>query len=255
MRKLTILTFIILMIFSGSSNFAEEVKSSEPEVLDYCILAGTGLTALALELGKNYIGPHTPRLTDPGLMDSSMRSFFVWDTSSLGAASVSSDITLLLLVSQVAWVPFAIQVPYLNGAVVLGESLLSTWLISSLVKIISGRERPYAYYGTKPDKGVDDNYSFLSGHASISFAAATTGSLMLSEKFPKLKPLIFTISFLLAGATAYFRMAGDQHYFTDVLAGAVLGAGMGFITYTWRKPLLEIQPVAGGVMIQKTMHF
>ncbi|MDH4199413.1 MAG: phosphatase PAP2 family protein [Spirochaetia bacterium] len=258
MRKLLLTLVICIMLFSSIRVYSEEKIpiNDKPSVLDIGMLAGAGISALAIELGKNYIGPFHPYWTGQNVLDVSMREMIVWNSNSLKTATTVSDVTILLLASQVAWIPLFMKAPYLNGVFVLSESLIYTFLISDVIKMVSGRQRPYSYYGTMASKGVDDNYSFISGHASMAFAMATTGSLLLADQFPELKILIYTLSFLAAGATAYFRMAGDQHYFTDVLSGAALGAGMGYLFYAWRKPWIQIQSTAdGGIMIQKSIYF
>ena len=255
MKRLFLNSIVSLLILSSPCIYAQGDLYSKPNTGDIGFIAGAGIIALSLELGKNYIGPFNPYSTTPNSLDASIRSGLVWKESAHQAASIGSDIGLIMSVSSIAWVPLLIDAPYLNGLMTMSQSVISTFLITDLIKIIAGRQRPYAYYKTLSSKGVDDNYSFLSGHSSMAFAMATTGSVLLGEKYPQLRALIYPLFFLTAAATGYFRLAGDYHYFTDVLAGAFLGAGIGYLTYTWRKPWIQIQPVAGGMMVQKTVYF
>lgn len=76
--------------------------------------------------------------------------------------------------------------------------------------------------------------SFPSGHTSLAFSAATA----LSLKYPKW--YVIVPGYLWAGSVGYSRMNLGVHYPSDVLAGAVLGAGSAYVTYKvnnwfWKK--------------------
>jgi membrane-associated phospholipid phosphatase len=76
----------------------------------------------------------------------------------------------------------------------------------------------------------DQRFSFPSGHTSNAFCIATTLSLM------KPKWYVIAPSFIWAGAVGYSRMHLGMHYPTDVMAGALVGAGSAWVTYkvnTW----------------------
>jgi len=253
MYKIAGMVFLSLIILTGYQPVSA-IDEDKPNSLDIVIIAGTGVATIALELGKYYITPTKPSITTPNSLDASLRNVLRWKKA-MNDASLLSDIGLAISLSGGLWIPLLTQAPYLNGLLIMSQSLFTTSLITDLIKIISGRQRPYAYYGTSASQGADDNYSFLSGHTSLSFAMAATGSLILAERFPELKVLIYAASFLIAGTTAYLRIAGDKHYFTDVAAGALLGTGIGYATYLWRKPWIQFKPVADGIMLQKTVYF
>ena len=100
-----------------------------------------------------------------------------------------------------------------------------------ILKDIVKRPRPYVTY---PDQivlktGIQGDYSFPSGHTSLAFSTATS----LSLSFPKW--YVIAPSFLYAGAVGYSRMYLGVHYPSDVLAGAVLGAGTSYLTFKAQK--------------------
>jgi undecaprenyl-diphosphatase len=89
-------------------------------------------------------------------------------------------------------------------------------VLAMAIKPLVERPRPFVRY-PEPATLVRHplDYSFPSGHAATSFAAAT----MLTFAFPSLGPFFF----LLAAAVAYSRVYVGVHYPLDVIAGAALG--------------------------------
>ena len=80
----------------------------------------------------------------------------------------------------------------------------------------------------------EQSLSFPSGHTSLAFTTATA----LSLKYPKW--YIIAPSYLWASSVGYSRMNLGVHYPSDVVAGALLGAGSAYVTYIvndwfWKK--------------------
>jgi membrane-associated phospholipid phosphatase len=94
------------------------------------------------------------------------------------------------------------------------------------------RERPAFHAIADRDakeaaRAPDSLSSFPSGHTGAAFTLAAAAGTIASMRGYRLAPLIWIVGMTVATATAYFRMAADQHYFTDTLAGAGLGVGVG----------------------------
>jgi membrane-associated phospholipid phosphatase len=96
---------------------------------------------------------------------------------------------------------------------------------SGLLKELVGRDRPYVVE-PEPDPIVREpvSLSFPSGHATVSFACA----VVLGAAMPRLALLFYA----LAAAIAWSRVVTGVHYPLDVLGGAVLGLGVGWVALT-----------------------
>ncbi len=100
----------------------------------------------------------------------------------------------------------------------------ASWMIVELVlKPLVGRVRPDEFMGAIIVGNGADGYSFPSGHATIAFAMA----VVLSRKEPRWKPWLF----LLAALIAFSRIFLGKHYPLDVIAGGLLGWGIGHLSH------------------------
>lgn len=107
----------------------------------------------------------------------------------------------------------------------LGASVLSTAIISTALKYSVNRTRPFISYPYLENVTNVASPSFPSGHTSDAFAIATS----LSLAYPKWYVIVPSYTF--AGAVAYSRMHLGVHYPSDVLAGAVIGAGSAYLCF------------------------
>jgi membrane-associated phospholipid phosphatase len=104
--------------------------------------------------------------------------------------------------------------------------------LDQVAKFAAGRQRPFVHYGNFRDPArrpqPDDNLSFFSGHATLSFALATSaGTVSMIRRYPS-TPWVWGIGMTAATAASLLRISADKHYLSDVLAGAVVGGGLGF---------------------------
>jgi membrane-associated phospholipid phosphatase len=114
------------------------------------------------------------------------------------------------------------------------QSYITSAVISALLKELMGRQRP-TYYdpkyaeaeptfrgpffnGGKDKDGKNLNNSFPSGHTTAAFSAATVYAMEYKDK-----PLIPILSYTAATLIGLSRITENKHWFTDVLAGAMLG--------------------------------
>jgi membrane-associated phospholipid phosphatase len=106
----------------------------------------------------------------------------------------------------------------IKGLEMTASLIVAVGVELSLKKIIN-RDRPFVTYPFIQNVVSEDNASFPSGHTSVAFATATS----LSLQFPKW--YVIVPSYTYAAAVGYSRLHLGVHYPTDVLGGAIVGAG------------------------------
>jgi membrane-associated phospholipid phosphatase len=112
---------------------------------------------------------------------------------------------------------------------VMGASFLTATIISTSLKHAINRTRPFVTYPDIQKVTAGGSPSFPSGHTSDAFSTATS----LSLAFPKW--YVITPSFTYASLVGYSRMHLGVHYPSDVLAGALIGAGSAYLCYKAQK--------------------
>lgn len=179
-------------------------------------------------------------------LDDSVRDALrVSDREGRKMADDVSDITLVTSLNYLAfdagvvawWARGKGSVAYQVAAIDV-ETIAITAGVTSVVKGIAARERPYAAECSdalvaRTDDCEDDslNRSFFSGHTSTTFAAAGLtcmhhGYLALYDD-PVGDAAACVAAFGMAGTTGVLRVMSDNHHTTDVITGAVIGTTLG----------------------------
>jgi undecaprenyl-diphosphatase len=101
----------------------------------------------------------------------------------------------------------------------VGATILVAESVSGVLKVWVDRDRP-PLSDPQPEPLVDlpATFSFPSGHATVSFACATTLALAV----PRLRIPLYALAVLISFSRVYVGV----HYPLDVLAGAVLGVAL-----------------------------
>lgn len=119
----------------------------------------------------------------------------------------------------------------------------TTVVVGYGLKYAINRSRPYESYKDIIPYHYDTDPSFPSGHTSIAFATATSLSLQYRKWY------VITPAYLWAGTIGYSRMHLGMHYPSDVLAGALFGAGSAYLSYKGQQWLLKrkLRKIKGAV--------
>ena len=170
----------------------------------------TGTTSVAQNIDINVLKSLNPEHPDA----------FVWKTASSSIDWVSGSITLGTLAYGYISKDKKIQYNGYELLIVTGINVATTTLLKNLVN----RTRPADQYPgeifvSNPSLGK----SFPSGHTSQAFAMATTLTLQYKKWY------VTAPAYLWAGCVGYSRLYMGKHYPTDVLAGALLGAGSSYL--------------------------
>jgi membrane-associated phospholipid phosphatase len=172
-------------------------------------------------------------------VDRGVRDALVWDDPA--SARTISNVTGYVGAPLVAFGVLALAGRehgvdrVIDDELIVFEAVIGAGLLNQGVKFLVGRERPFVRAlppGDKPGE-ADDNLSFYSGHTSLTFSLAVASGTVASLRGYREAPWIWATGLTLAGATGYLRIAGDKHYFTDVVTGAVVGSFVGFAVPYW----------------------
>jgi undecaprenyl-diphosphatase len=152
-----------------------------------------------------------------------------------------------------ATLAFAVVDPVLSGirdggkaalvdATLYAEALSMTVALTDLAKISVRRPRPSAYVAQAAlDKefgpngpsisATDQSLSFFSGHAALCAATSATATYLAFARAPGTwRPWVtLVVGTLLTTAVSIERVRAGAHFPTDVIAGAIAGAGVGTI--------------------------
>lgn len=120
-----------------------------------------------------------------------------------------------------------------KGWEAVGTLAINTMATQGL-KWIVNRERPYEKYpGIIHPYQLEGDASFPSGHTSTAFATATT----LSIEFKKWYVII--PAYVWAAGVGYSRLYLGEHYTSDVVGGAVVGAGSAALSHWLTKKFFK----------------
>lgn len=101
----------------------------------------------------------------------------------------------------------------------LTEGAVNAFLVSRLLKLAAGRERPHNGENYNFLSGGD---SFPSGHSILAWSLAETTVRHYSDK--KWVPWV---AYPLAGLVSFSRISSGNHYASDVVTGSLIGFSIG----------------------------
>ena len=114
------------------------------------------------------------------------------------------------------------------------EVFILTTGITYMAKVLVKRPRPYAYNSAsniEERSNPKARNSFPSGRTSFTSAYSFFTASLIQEysENKTVKTVAWVGAFTLPAAMAYLRVTSGQHFYTDVLAGYVLGGAIGWL--------------------------
>jgi len=207
----------------------------EPElrvdlVRDGAIAAGAIAGSVLLGTFRDDIALSSCRWCTPGRFDAWAQDRLRWRDAEAGrlASNVAVVVVPAGLGAMLAVPSFrdGARRRALEDLVLVAQAYGIATLGDHFPKLAAARLRPYAV-GATSFESADDWSSFWSGHSAAAFSvAAASGTIARLRGYPRW-PWITGLGLAGATATAYFRVAGDRHWTTDVLAGAAWGSAVG----------------------------
>lgn len=117
-----------------------------------------------------------------------------------------------------------------KDALYMGAAFLFSSVVTQTTKRIVDRQRPFEKYPFIVKRDDESGgLSFPSGHTSAAFCTATS----LALRYPKW--YVIAPAYLYAASVGWARMYQGVHYPSDVLAGALVGAGSAWLSYKAQK--------------------
>jgi membrane-associated phospholipid phosphatase len=200
--------------------------------IDGAITGATLAIWVLPEFFKTSIAPAQARWINAPGIDQDVRNALVWPNPA--PAALASDILVAAIpVGLGLWV--FLEANSAGGfktaaedLLVITEAMTVAGSLTTVARYTSARIRPFAYYGG--GTGVpEDHLSFWSGHTTTAFSAAAAAGYVAQMRGYASWPWIYAVGFTAAGTVSYLRVASDKHWMTDVVVGAVVGTGIGFL--------------------------
>jgi hypothetical protein len=224
------------------------------------LTGGMGVVVGASQLLADRLAPPSCRWCDPPQIDRWARHELLWKDVPAAtrpgnllvvAVPVGAAVTMGLLAH-------ADGAGFREGAedlLLMAEATSLTLLLMQVAKFTSGRLRPDAWAGSGSTT-ANSRSSFFAGHPASAFAVAASTTQVLRMRGRPGWKWFAAVSFAAATATGFFRIASDNHWLTDVVAGSAIGTAVGFslpgmVLYpaSERAAAVTLVPAPGGLAI------
>lgn len=206
-----------------------------------------GLSAASLALLLFLNAPEQPRWDSAILFDDSARNALRASSESgrsraatfSNAAFVLTAVPFIVDAGFVTWLGHGQMDAAVQLALIDLETLAITTVMTTALQRATGRARPFLRECASNPKSDPDcagpantrNTSFISGHASLAFSAATTLCVQHARisLYGSADPVVCPAALTIAAGSSLLRVVADRHWISDVIAGAVLGSAVGYV--------------------------
>jgi membrane-associated phospholipid phosphatase len=194
-----------------------------------------------------------------------------WDASVRGhysdSASARSDTIAALTVAAPVFAVMGsgVDESAAHRGMIYVESLSLAMFLNATAKYLVQRPRPYVY-STDPavvrmveGQEKDSHLSFFSGHSTLVFTAAVAGSYLYGAQRSDeaSRAAFWGVELAMASATASLRVRAGKHFYSDVILGALVGAGVGATvprlyldsSDRYGPSATEVGAMAGGIVV------
>lgn len=215
----------------------------------------------ATQLLSDQIAPAACRWCEPPQLDVWARRLFLWQDTRR-----ATDIGNALIVAVPVGAALALGLmAHADGAsfregaedlLIVTEAVAVTLVLMQVAKFTTARTRPDAWAGSG-SVTANSRMSFFAGHSAVAFAVAASGTQVLRLRGRTGWGWFAAATFVGSAASGWFRVASDNHWLTDVVAGAAIGTAVGFALpglvlhpATAHAPAVTLAPAAGGVALR-----
>ncbi len=249
-RLLVGLGTALSVCLSGTLSSGQTRQLRWNPAVDVTVTATGAAAWIASEVFEGRLAPARCRWCGVDAADARIREGLVWQETT--TADTMSDVTGFVLMPLAALGLDTLAAAHDHvvdnvpeDALLVAEATVVAEDVTQLTKLLAGRERPFVH-ALPPDERPltpypsDNNVSFFSGHTSEAFALAAASGTICEMRGYRWAAVTWTVGGAIAATTAYLRIAADRHWLTDVLVGAIVGAGIGFaVPYVFHSPVEE----------------
>lgn len=150
-----------------------------------------------------------------------------------------------------------------TDVLVIAESLAVANAATTLLKMAVRRPRPLQYGPGEASASVERSVSFPSGHTTAAAAGSVAYAMTYSLRHPHSpwRWAVYTAAVGLTALTGYGRVGAGMHFYSDVVAGAIIGAAAGYLVPSWHRrsagaaPLVTASASGDGVGLRFVASF
>lgn len=148
-----------------------------------------------------------------------------WKVTTNSAKPVSIGLPIALFATGLVIKDKNFQKDGLEGLATFAITTGTTLALKNMIK----RPRPYERYSDIYPDHLEDGRSFPSGHTSVAFGVATSLSINHKQWY------VVVPAYTWATAVGYSRLYLGQHHPTDIVGGAIVGAGSALLSHKANK--------------------